>query len=441
VAGGARVGVAFSDSTLTAAPTWTYITDEPNLVAGFTIDRGRQYELDVTDIGRASVAINDQDGILDPTNSLGPYYGSIDKFLQVILDLWNPVTSTWSTLFRGYIDETDYVFDPSQRVNQLTMSLVDAFSLLTGIEMQADGSFGDVVPAASAGNIFFDNANVDDRILQVLGNAGWPTALSTVFSGNVSLQESVYAPGDTVLQVVQDAADAEFPGLGNVYVSKGGIVTFHGRLAKFDPVTVAAGAGGAWTFTQWKCGDVAAVGASISDTAQLREFSFNRGLSRVINYATAMPQGIAEDATVRAAQTVLDSVSIGERGYHIWSKENLLVAAGTTTGNNANDECKLYAQYYVDNYAIPRNRVTNIAFRSMSPQDPRAAANWELLCGAEISDQLAITVGSPGGGGFNAEPEFFEGIHYEVKPGNGEYADVTMRPDLSPAAYFLSSPF
>jgi hypothetical protein len=52
-----------------------------------------------------------------------------------------------------------------------------------------------------------------------------------------------------------------------------------------------------------------------------------------------------------------------------------------------------------------------------------------------------VTVASPGGGGFNQDPHFFEGLHYEIRPLDPEYAMVTMRPDLSPQAYFLSNPF
>lgn len=444
MAGGVKVSLAFGQGALVASPTWTDITTNADLVSSFTIDRGRQFEVDMTDIGRANLLINDQHGILDPTNSTGPYYTQIEPLTQLKIELYNPVTAAYTTVFRGYVSEMDYVFNPAAYdlggarvgVNQLTMSLVDALFILELMEMQADGSFGDPVPAANAGNIFFASANVDIRIDQVLGNAGWPSSLATVFTGNVSLQDSVYSPGQTVLEVIQEAADAEFPGLGNVYASKDGKVTFHGRKAKFDPVGVSAGAGGAWAFTTWKAGDGKAVAASPSDTAQVREFSFNRGLARVINYATAWPQGIA--TTAKAGQTVKDTTSIGLRGFCTWAKENLLVLAGTTTGHNANDECKLYATYYVDNYAQPRNRITNLAVRSLDPTDSRAAPTWAFLVGVEISDLLDVTVSSPGGGGFNLEPHFVEGLHYDVRPLNATYADVTVRPDLSPKAYFTN---
>lgn len=438
MAGGVRVGVAFDDVTLEPTPSWTYLTDTDNLVASYQIDRGRQFEVDRTDGGTANVQVIDTDGVLDPTNSSGPYFGKIEPLLQVKIDLWNPVTSAWSTRFRGFIDEFDYVVHPSQAYSQLTMSLVDAFEILAAIEMQP-GMAGDTPPAGSVGNIFYDNANVDDRIRQALSDGTWPSALSVVFSGNVSLQETIYSPGETILQVVQDAADGEFPGVANVYVSRDGKVTFHGRLAKFDPVGVSAAAGGAWPFTHWKCGDSAAVAASISDTAQIRVFAYNRGLSKIINSALATPQGIL-DAEI-AAQLVTDPTSIGLRGIRSWSAENLLTEGGLTDGLDADDETLLFATYYVDNYAEARNRVTDIQFRSMRPSDPRAAANWALLCGAEISDLIDVTVGIAGGGSFNAEPFFIEGMHEQATPLDPDYANVTLSLDLSPQAYFNTNPF
>lgn len=434
MAGGLTVEIALSDPTLEPDPTWTDLTATANLVAGAQIDRGRAYELDRTDTSTASVQINDVDGVLDPTNTEGPYFGLIEPLLQVRISLLNPVTDESSVIYRGYIEDFDYIVDPDTQISQLTLSLVDAFEILTAIEMQADGTFGDTVPPAVAGNIFFDNANVDDRIFQVLGNAGWSTALSTIFSGNVSLQESTYSPGDTVLDVVQEAADAEFPGLANVYVDKFGVVTFHGRKAKFDPVGVSSEHGVSWPFQQWKAGDGAAVAASLSDTAQLRQLSVNRGLSKIINQAYATPAGISPLDV--AGQVKTDATSIGIYGIRSWSAENLRTQGGLDDGLNANDECFLFPLYYVANYKEPRNRVSAIAFRMMRPDDPRAAANWAFLCGVEISDALALTVGFRGGGGFNAEPWFIEGIHYDIKPLNGQYADVTLTLDLSPQAYF-----
>ena len=136
------LSLAFDDDSLVWDPTWTRIDSTPNLVASAQIDRGRQYELDRTDTGRATVSINDVDGVLDPTNSSGPYYGLIEPLVQAVICRHDPVRNAWRQRFRGFIEEMDYSFDPSQRVNRLTLTLVDLFEFVNATQMQL-GYFGD----------------------------------------------------------------------------------------------------------------------------------------------------------------------------------------------------------------------------------------------------------------------------------------------------------
>ena len=378
-----------------------------------------------------------------------PIFALIQPLLQCAIARWNPVAETWNTRFQGFMSDYDYVFSPSQKVNQLQISLVDIFAILNAIQMQP-GAFGDTPPAASAGQVFFDDANVDDRILEVLGNCGIPSSRYVVFSGNVGLWETVYSPGEVALTPIQEAADGEFPGVSNVYPDRFGRLVFHGREAKFDPAGVIAGLGDptVWDFHEWKAGDGAAVAGSPSDTAHIRQFSFNRGLGQIFNSALATPMFIA-DADI-AGQLVQDGTSIGLFGIRSWQAQNLLTKLGLVSGNDAKTETQLFAQYRVDNYAAPRNRITNIAFRPERPGTSGAAANWLLLSKADISDSLTPTIASPGGGGFTGSESFYiEGVHETVTgrlrdgvdAGDEGYDNVTMTLDLSPRAYFDTNPF
>ena len=60
------------------------------------------------------------------------------------------------------------------------------------------------------------------------------------------------------MTAIQDAVDAEFPAVGNVYGDRLGRLCVHGRYARFDPVATAAATAG-WDFHDWKAGDGAAV--------------------------------------------------------------------------------------------------------------------------------------------------------------------------------------
>lgn len=441
-----RFLVAFDAGAWVWDPAWTRLDDNPNLVTSYTIDRGRQFELDRTDAARATVEIIDKTGLLDPTNTSSPYHNKIEPLKQAMIGRHNPVTDEWHTRFRGWIGELDYSFHPSQRVNMLTLELVDSFDMLSAIELQP-GRFGDQPPeiVESPDTIWMGYAaTVRARLDNIVGvgNAGLPEEFFVFFSGNVEVFQTAYSSGETVLDVLQDAADAEFPGIGNLYTDRRGRCCFHGRFAKFDPIGVSDEAGpGRWEWTEWECGDGAAVAADPANTAHLRSFSFNRGLGRIINSASVSPQWVefyGKEPTPNqlASNIVQDTASINQRGFRSWSMANLQTAKGQPSGANSVVETRKFATYYRDNYAVPQNRVTAISFRTMHPTWEGAAITWDLLSRVDVSDGLKVTVDSPGGGGFLLESYYIEGVHEEAKMLSPDYDDVTLSLDLSPRVYY-----
>ena len=443
-----RFLVALDDpGTMIWEPTWTRVDAHPNLVTSYTIDRGRQYELDRTDGGRAQVEIIDPDGILDPTNSSGPYYGKLEPLLQAMIGRHNPVTDVWHTRFRGWIEDFDYTYDPSQRVNRLTLNLVDIFEKLNATEATA---FGDTPPASvkSPDVVWFIQRDVlRDRLTDLLSRVGVPADFYVLFSGNVALFPTSYSTGESVLTVIQDCADSEFPGVGNVYTDRRGRLCFHGRLAKFDPISISDDAGpGRWEWTDWEVGDSTAVNADPANTAHIRRFAFNRGLAKIINSAAATPQwssakpssGYGTDLTAGEIKGALvwDQASIDTYGVRSWSIQNLQTQRGEPSGANSVIETRKFATYYRDNYAQPQNRVTDIAFRTMHPSWTGAAITWDLLSRIDISDGMKVTLDAPGGGGFLEGAFFVEGVHEEARMLTPDMDEITLSLDLSPRVYY-----
>ena len=438
--------LALGEHTLNDDPTWVRMDDpdNPTLVVSYQIDRGRPNETQRTDGSSATVVINDRYGILDPSNELGPYHGEIEPLVQAALARWNPVAAEWDTRFRGFVAEYDYAFDPSQQVNQLTLTLVDLFEILQAIEMQP-GEFGATPPAGSEGQIFYEDTitGADDRVVALLDDAGIPAAFWVVLSLNVNVHETTYSPGETILSAIQEATDAELPETANAYVDRLGRLAVHGRVAKFDPGSVAAGAGDAvWDWHEWHAGDGAAVAVHPSTVAQLRQFAFNRGRSFIVNSSLAYPIG-ATDAAVLAQSdsTTRDATSIGTYGIRSWTMPNLITKGGLADGSDDLGETKRFAQYKTQNYKTPRDRITTLGFRPLRPDDERAPVVHRLLGKIDVADQIDVTVASPGGGGFDTESLWFvEGIHETctgrlrdgVDPGDEGYDNVTLTLDVSP---------
>ena len=399
------------------------------LVEGWSIDRGRSYELDKTDTGRARIRTVDQHGYLDPTNATSPFNGKLNPMKPGGISLQNPVTQAWHPLYRGFVSGYTYELDITEKVIRGEVALVDLLDVLARVEVVP----GQAGVTDTTGNITYEAQPVNDRIRAALADGQIPSALTDIFTGNVNDQQIKYPPRQTLLSVIDDACDSEFPGVANRFVSKTGIFTFHGRKARFNPTDPQYG------ISHWYAGDTAAVNGSPTTVAPISSLQFARDGEHLYNAVLATPQNIA-DADI-AGQLVTDATSITDYGVRSLSFENLITSGGKDDGLNANQETKLFATYYVDNYKDPRNRISSVTFRPKAVGDTGAAPLWALMCGVELGDLLTITTTHPGGGGFN-EDFYVEGIHYDADNLlQTPYTNVTLTLDLSPKAYYTTNPF
>jgi hypothetical protein len=451
------IAVAFDTDTLGTAQAWVRI-DGPDLpwrVNGYSIQRGRQSELDKTGTGTAAITITDLDGSFDPTNPSSPFAGLLDPFKQTKIMEINPVTDDWRTLFTGFGDWSGELYKTGD-IGTVEVELVDGFAVLNNLEMlpASPPRFGTTTPAGSEGDIYFaatsGTAQVRGRINQALTQAGWPAGWRHVFSGNIDLQAVVYARRESLLTVLLDAADAEFPGVANVLMSRIGTLVFRGRYARFNPEAYVAtddddlrtglsGTGGRLWF--WKAGgrqqtDADATVALVSDVA------WSRSETDIINAALALPKDVEESDV--PAQLYKDDTSIGVYGWRAGpDMENLLVEAGNTPpGQTAVEECRFFAEYYVENYKEPKTRLPTLTFRGLPLSDPAAEATWGLICGVEIGDVITFESTHFGGAsGFGTADWFVEGVRYERRPAQPGVPDITCEVDLSPRGSFAHNPW
>jgi hypothetical protein len=237
-----------------------------------------------------------------------------------------------------------------------------------------------------------------------------------------------------VLSVIQDAADAEFPDIANVYIGGPrfpGYLVFHGRLARFNPETVE------YDIAIWQAGDDAAAAANPATIIRISP-PLVASLDDTLLYTSALstPQNI-NDADI-AGQYVTDAAAAGRKGLRTWSAENLATFGGVAT--TANQETKLYADYVRDNFTVPRVRVGQLTVKPRRPSSPYGPATWDFLCRVDISDIVRLTTTHGGGGGFTADDFYVEGIHYQARPGGlNPYVELTL--DVSPRGYYDANPF
>lgn len=431
-----HVGVAYGADSLANSPTFT---DVSSYVTGFSTRRGRQYLTDRTEAGTADVRFVDTDGKLDPTNSAGTFY-PMDPNAPARIQLRNAFTGSYVTIFRGLIQGCPQTIRADGApIDRGSIPLADLFSLLAlkelppGVDFDVLASPGTYPAGAppqgtnTTGNITYAEQTVQDRMYAILADVGFPSGLLNIFDAGARAQQMTYSPGYTALAALQDTADAEFPGVANIFVDKAGILSFRGRLSRSD-----TGGGNPYGVNTWQCGDTAAVSGD-SSLASLAhgDFVIDRDVAKVINNALFTPQGIA-DADI-AGQLVVDSTSITQFGPRAITGANL-ITAGATAGPYAGDplgETLMFGQFYVDNFKAAHTRIVQATFRPVPAGAANASAHWNLMCNAEIGDILEVTVTFPHGDGFTAEDYFIEGISYELQAA-GDNPDVTMTLDLSP---------
>ncbi len=403
------------------------------IVSHYEIHRGRTSELERTDTGTATITMIDTNGSLDPSGGSTDF----DPMKPVAIGLRNPVTGTSSTIFRGHVARWSYDMYPNEKYAIATVDCVDGMDVLAAVEMTpspvgTQGAFGDVIISGRGGDIvYYEDDQVAHRINQVLDECDWPAGEREIFSGNVKLQETVYAPRSPALTVITDAADGEFPGgVANFYIQKDGKAAFHGRLARFNPTDAQYG------ISIWRAGDMANVAAD-SSRAVIFALDYDKDKDKIINSALATPKDIA-DGDING-QRVEDLVSIAAYGTRSWSAENLLTKFGHNGNTTANVETKKYATYYVNNYATPRTRVNRITFKTVPTSSTYASQVWAVMCGVDVSDIIRLKT-THLAGGFD-EDFYVEGIHYSVDPLNDQYLAVQLDLDVSPRSYFNSNPF
>lgn len=442
---GHGVCVAFGADALAAAPTFTSIDDPAGIdvVTAWQTRRGRTYLTDRTDAGTASASFVDLHGNLDPTNSTGPFY-PMDPNCPFKIEIQHPITLAWHVVYTGLVQNMPQTVDLSENFATGTLNAADLFSLLAKSEippgLDFDASALGTNTSNAIGNTTYAAQSVQDRIKAILADAGVPSGLTNIFTGNVNVQFTTYSPGYSTLAALQDAADAEFPSVSNLYIDKTGIVTFHGRLARFNPTDPTYG------ISTWNVGDLAAVGANPT-WAPISGLSHDRDVEKIINAALVTPTGIDDPSTVTdvsdiPGQLSIDSGSRTQYGNRVYTAEDLLTLEGQTDGLDALAETKLFADYFTTNLHDAQNRISQIVVKGV-PADAQYASNiWDLICGVEIGDLVNVTTTHPGGGGYSAAPYFVEGISYEATPqGGANFLDVTMTLDLSPQAYFTTNPF
>jgi len=458
------IRIAFNSQAFDPSPTWVRVDGgvglSPNASQStytWTIDRGRQFQLDATQTGTATIGLYDTTGRFDATNVNGPFFGEIGPMRQVNIQLQNPVNNAFYSLFTGFTESWDYSFpDPqNSRFMEVTVNCVDGFDPLSRAMLPPDNSGTTTfapIKGISAVAARIQAALAYFAMAPYAGN-GYPTDPLAIFSGNVELLSAVYNAQTSLLTVIMDAAEAESGGLANnVFMDKFGNLNFRGRATRFKPQIFQNVGTPTLSFpiTFWKVGDANAA-STISACVPYQNIQWAMDDTKLINAAQVYPGGTYTASQINGQMVSQTSYPVGTNsilkyGPRTQSVPDLYTAGSPAitgdaflnpAGLTALQETKLFGQSIVDNFALPVPVISDLTFQTVAPGAGEGNAWWNFVTGVELGDVITLYLTNPGGGGFShatdgfATDQFFvEGIHYSVVVG-GPYPQITLRLDVS----------
>lgn len=454
--------IAFGQNWSTTSPTWTRL-DDPNVpvwgfkagtphntncVSGWTVDRGRSYELDKTQTGTATITLQDPHGWFDPTNAASPFYGKLNVMLPASISIYDPNNNFYTCVFTGFVESWNWTTTIDEKLMIVTVNLVDGFEILGQAELVPSINGVTVLAGDSSNNA------IQNRMVAVLntplpgGVQAWPddgllganSRWRNINSGNSFIAPTVYNPSTTVLSVLQDCADAEFPGVANVFMNKIGAISFYGRYVRFQPSNYPL------DVKRWTVGDRG--GQENEGAAVANDIEWTEDTSKLINSVLCYPNKCPQIQILNQLYT--DTSSITKYGNRSIAITDLLSFGQPGTANQTAQPatmagalacCLYFAKYYVKNYSVPNLRITKLQFGSRPTGDSQT---WLFIASVEIGDLLTVWTTNAGGGGFGVgageetPTQFFvEGIHYVVSgPLFNEVPEVQLTLDVSPKQWF-----
>ena len=302
-----------------AGPIWIDITDR---VAGVSIKRGKNRELERYNAGNASITLHNEDRTFDPLNMSSPYVGNIIPRRAV------RVTTSGFKQFTGVIEDWNLDYDVSGKSNAQIVA-ADAFTLLAQQSLTAG-----TATAQTTG----------ERINAVLSmpSVAWPLTQRNIDTGSSIVGADVWSADDNVLTYLQQVEASE---QGQLFMDRNGYVRF--------------------------------VNGAVTPTSDLVSVLFSDEgdgvpyVSATISYGTELLYNQVTVTSPAATSTANNEASQALYGITTTDVETLL-----STSNAVNS----LAQYWVARYGEPEYRFQDleVSLDGLSGVDAEKVLNIEL---------------------------------------------------------------
>lgn len=201
------------------------LVDVTSDVRSVSTRRGRSRQLERFTAGNATVSLNNFGASArkyDPTNTAGPYYGSILPRTPIVVDV------DGEPLFTGVVADWDFAYDVGGQ-SLAELSCIDALGVIAARTLTGGTATAQLTGA---------------RVGEILDQAGWPATSRTIAAGAAMLDADYIEPGTNALAYLSQVADVSEPGA--LFVGRAGDITFRSRtqMQAFDSSGPTFGPGG-----------------------------------------------------------------------------------------------------------------------------------------------------------------------------------------------------
>lgn len=335
--------IAFGNKPGDASPTWTDVSSD---LRGFTITRGRQFELNAVDPGSARITLKNLSRQYDNENSSGAHYPNVVPMVPVRISA--TISAVTYRLFTGYVASwPQNRTGPTYAETQVTC--VDGFELLNQAALPGT-TYAQVLSGA--------------RVTGVLNDAAWSSTARSIATGFYQVPSFTFADLDDVraLTHLRDVDGAEG---GMFFIAGNGNATFldsHSLIQ--SPYTTSQA-----TLTDKPLVDTSAIGYSAVTASLDKDLIYN-------DWRGTRAGGVT--------QIALDSTMI----TNYFRRTQVLTPLLTTD----NDVMQLM-KYRLSQYKTPILRFGDVTITPGS-----ATTAWIQVLARELADRITIRAHPPGGG-------------------------------------------
>ncbi len=348
--------IAFGNNPGDASPTWTNVSSD---LRGFSISRGRQYELNQMEAGTATITLKNLLRNYDPLYASSPYYPNVVPLVPIRISAI--LSSTTYRLFTGFVERW-----PQQRQGptyaEVQISAVDGFELLTNALLTASS-----YPQELSGT----------RIARVLDAVSWSSSARNIAAGQSQISAYTFASADNV-QALQHLQDVEQSELGWFFCAGDGQATF------FDRHTLI-GSTSSGTFSDKPSVDAGSVGYADIVASLDKDLITN-------DWIGTRDGGVTQEA--------IDSSMVTKYFLRSQTRTPLL-----TTDTDVMGEM----QYLLSLYKSPARRVQSITIKPGND-----TTRWTHVLARVLGDRITIREHPPGGGSANVQDSLIQQINLSL---------------------------